>query len=1097
MKKFVLLLSGMLSICLTVRSQQVYINEFMASNATTIADGTGAYEDWIEIYNPNSFSVSIGGYYVTDDLNNPTKYQLPTGSTQTTLAANGFLILWASDFVSRGPTHLPFKLAADGEQIGIYRPISNTFVVVDSLSFGAQRTDISRGRQPNGAATWLFFQKSANNTSPGTSNNGKTGYTEFLMAPVFSQAGGFYTSDVNLSLTSPDSTVTIYYTLDGSDPDPTKPNSVTFAYKNSYPERPSDPYGPFLTGSYQTFPYSTSIAISDRTSSPNKESVKSGSAETPPTYFPTTPVFKGTVVRAVAYKPNAIASDIVTQTYFVTPATARFSMPVVSIALTEKHFFDYNTGIYTPGLGFDTWRATYPTETATICTEGNYSKRDDAWERSGNVEFFVNNSPVINQLVELRINGGCSRAFPRKSLRLYGNTDFKYPFFSNRPASQFYNRLLLRNGGNDWTYSLIIDAYMQTMVRHLRFDTQANRPSVVFVNGEYWGVHALYERYDRFYINRNYTVDPDSVDMAEIAYATGPFEATEGDLVRFDALATYFATTNPVNYSYVNTQIDVDNFADYQIAEIYSANTDWPDNNVQLWRKRTSQYVPNAPIGHDGRWRWMMKDMDFGLSFAQSFTHNTVNLATETNNYTLVFRRLLDIPAFKSYFINRYADLLNTTFNPTRTVDLLTAFKTEYDPAMPEHFDRWKSGNTYSGWQTNLNTIQTFAEQRPAYARDHIRTKFGLTANRSLTVNVSNQAQGYVKVNTIDILPSTVGVAATPYPWTGIYFQGNPITLVAKAQPGYMFLYWKEANTIIATDTALTFNPTANRSLLAVFDLDTRFDARPNAFNLLACAYRFDSWVPTSLSATYPSNMHFVSMDAVDPPLTASIADTVTGGYNFSSRTRITGLGAQGISFINTGNANPGYIGGQLGGALLALRTTGLTQASIQWTGGTVTPNARQYAIRLRYRLGDSGLFQDLLDGANNPVEYVRNATAGHSQVIGPVALPANLLNKPYVQLLWQYYWTSVGTSGARDELRLDDIIISRGSCESVASGSWSASSTWSCGRVPTLCDAVRINDGHIVTLSIPNAVAKQVEFGSNAKLQHTTSTAALFLQQN
>ena len=1098
MKKSLLYLIVWLWFSVPATSQQLYINEIMASNGHALADSTGTFEDWFEIYNPNAFAVDIAGYYVTDNLSNKTKYQLVTGSNKTIIPANGYLVLWASEALDRGVTHVNFKLSADGEAVGLYRPNGASVTTVDEVTFGAQRTDVSWGRKPDGTSNWLFF--ATTDISPGASNNARTGYSTVMAPPTFSQIGGFYTTNFNLTLTSPDPSAIIYYTLDGSDPDPTNLNVNTFQYKNSYPELPWNPLGGFLTGSYQTQSYSVPIPVSDRTNDANKLSIKSSTFNFSPNYFPNTSQFKGTVVRAVAYKANALVSGITTQTYFVTPTgPARYTIPVVSIATNEKNYFDYTTGIYTAGKTFDDWRTANSGSFPDLCTVGNFSNEGPTWERPGNVEFFLNNSSIINQSVGLRIHGNCSVSEPRKSVRLYGDSDFAYPFFSNRPANQFYNRLILRNGGNDWTYSLITDVLMQRMVQHLKFDTQSNRPSVVFVNGEYWGVHSLYERYDKYYVNRNYGVGIDSVDMVSTRLN---YIADEGTLDKYIDMVTYFINTTPVSYSYVNTLMDVDNFTDYQISEIYATNTDWPYNNQALWRKQTSQYLPNAPYGHDGRFRWMMKDMDYGLSAQNSYTHNTLEYATSStafyHDYTQMFRQLLDLPEYKSRFINRYADLLNTTFNPTRVVDLVNTVQQEYQPYMTEHFARWHNDTTYNDWLANVDHIKTFVQQRPTYARDHIRNKFGLTSNWNVTVDVSNTTQGYVKVNTIDILPTTIGVPATPYPWTGIYFQDNAIRIVAKAKPGYKFVSWNEGATVISTDTAYSYNPTSNRSFTALFDLDNSFNSNPVSYVLSNCDYRFEAWSASAPATTYPPNMQFVSMNQEDPTLMATFtkADTVKGAYNYSSSTRINGLSANGISFINTGGTNPGYVATALGGAVLALNTLGLPEAYVQWTGGTVTPNPRQYAIRLRYRLGDSGPFTDLLNGANQPVEYVRNATAGHSQVIGPVALPANLLNKPYVQLLWQYYSTGIGTSGARDQLRLDDIIITRGKCQSLASAPWNAASTWSCGRVPTLCDEVIIKTGHQVSLPIPNGMAKSIQLESNAKLIYTTPSASVRLQK-
>ncbi|MBN8823481.1 CotH kinase family protein [Spirosoma sp.] len=1093
MKTITALTIFFLCINFSARSQQLYINELMASNQTTLADQTGAFEDWFEIYNPNSFSVNIAGYFITDNLTNPTKYQFVSGSTKTIIPANGFLLVWASGQTNRGADHIGFSLSASGEQLGLYQPDGTT--VVDTLRFGPQRADISWGRQPNGSASWVYFQKA--NSTPKASNNGKTGYTAWLAGPTFSQAGGFYSTGFNLALSASDPTATIYYTLDGSDPDPTNPNSVTYTYKNRYTEQPGQPSGPLLTGSYQTFPYSTTIAITDQTSSPNKLSVKSSTWNYTPTYFPTSPVFKGTVVRAVVYKPDAIPSDIVTQTYFVSPSLPRYNIPVVSVSLNEKHLFDYNTGIYTAGKTFDTWRAANPSAGTSFCTTGNFFNEGDDWERPGNVEFFINNASVINQPIGLRTHGGCSRSVPRKSVRLYGSSEFAYPFFDNRPTNVVYDRLLLRNGGNDWDYTTLVDAFGQTMVRHLPFDTQSNRPVALFFNGEYWGVSNLYERYDRFYINQNYGVATDSVDMVEVSQYT--YEPTEGDLTSFTALKNYFMNTSPVNYTYVQTLMDVESFADYQMSEIFVANTDWPHNNLSMWRKRTSQYKPNAPRGHDGRWRWMIRDLDWGITGQNYAQKNVFPTALDTGQdaeFTVYLRRLLAIPAFKTYFINRYADLLNTTFNPTRTTALLTSMQQQYQPNMAEHFNRWITNTSYNGWLGNIGNMMNFLQVRPDSVRKHIRQQFSLSANRSLTLNVSDTARGYVNVNSITILPSTVGVPQQPYPWTGIYFQGNAVTITARAKPGYKFVRWTEANASISTDSVYTFNPSANRSLTAVFDLDESFNSFPAAYSLATCDYQLDQWPDSAPAGSYPPNMVFVSMNQEDPTLSATISNTVTGAYNFTSRTRINGLNQNGFSFINTGNnnTNPGYVASTLGGALLAIRTSGLNEAYVQWTAGTVTPNVKQYRIRLRYRVGDSGPFTDVLDSQNNPVEYVRSATAGDSQVLGPVALPATVLNKPYVQLLWQYYWTGVG-SNARDELRIDDIIISRGPCQSLASGLWSSASTWSCGRVPTLCDLVQIQDGHTVTITIPNAKAKRIQFGTNARLTFDNATASVQTQ--
>ena len=149
-------------------------------------------------------------------------------------------------------------------------------------------------------------------------------------------------------------------------------------------------------------------------------------------------------------------------------------------------------------------------------------------------------------------------------------------------------------------------------------------------------------------------------------------------------------------------------------------------------------------------------------------------------------------------------------------------------------------------------------------------------------------------------------------------------------------------------------------------------------------------------------------------------SDNVEYPYRLTRRTRLTGWGADGITFINTGR------GRDLGAALLALNTTGSDSIIVSWTAGTILPNSREYAIRLQYRVGAYGAFSDVTDNAGEVVEYVRHDTERHFQFMEPVLLPEEVNNKRYVQLRWKYYHVS-GTGGPRAELLLDNILVTAG----------------------------------------------------------------------
>jgi hypothetical protein len=138
----------------------LFINEFMADNEVTVADENGNYSDWIEIFNGDDVNVYLGDIYLTDNFNDPDKWQMP----DVILPAGGFILIWADGTATPGTVHASFRLAKEGEEIGLY---SADLLVIDSLSFGEQREDVSTGRRSDGAAEILILTTA----TPGGSNN--------------------------------------------------------------------------------------------------------------------------------------------------------------------------------------------------------------------------------------------------------------------------------------------------------------------------------------------------------------------------------------------------------------------------------------------------------------------------------------------------------------------------------------------------------------------------------------------------------------------------------------------------------------------------------------------------------------------------------------------------------------------------------------------------------------------------------------------------------------------------------------------------------------------------------------------------------------
>ena len=980
----------------------IFIYEFMASNSMVeVYAGNSSY-DWIEIKNTQEFPVDISGYFITDNFNTPTKVKLPNSPGLLTIPPNGFLTLICSDNTSLGPNHIVLGLSAQGESIAIFAPDGVT--LVDSIRFQRQIENISYGRDRNNIENWKFFKT----PSPNSENSLIDFYDSIISPPSFSHSGGIYQSSFELGISSNDPNTIIYYTLDGSDPDPLNINGKTYEYKNEL-------FGGMLNDQINTYIYSSSITIEDRSNFPNKISNKSSSfiRNSNNFYFPNQPVSKGTVVKAIAYKPNAL-SEVGVNSYFIFENNNKYSLPITSISLDEDKLFDYFKGFYTPGV---------LCASTDECATGNYSL---STRYSGFFEFFDQGEIKVHRPVELAINGGCTRAFPRKTLRIYGGTDFNYPFFSDYPNRNHRN-ILLRNSGNNWDIQLFKDVANQKIMDGLNFGKQESRPSIVFLNGEYWGIHNIRERIDEHYLNELFNVPKDSLDLIEISFGAS---ANEGDLSVYQSMInfiTYNDLSNNIAFDSVKNFLDIDNFIDYQISNIFVSNRDWPSNNVRLWRKKVKVFNQAFVGPSDGRFRFILYDTDLTL---ENFSDiNIAGLINSNSEYTLLFRKLLENQIFKNNFLSRFADILNTNFIPDRTVSIINNFKSIYDPEIIEHGNRWNTPNL-SEWNGGVQSMVDFYNYRPQAEREQLIQYFGLEDQRTIQINVSSSSEGYIKINTINILPSTPGVPEQPYPWMGIYFKTIPVKIVAIPKKGFKFKHWLLNDNIFSTSASITVTLDNNKSFTAIFEeYVLSSNPFPIAKTLNACGYRFSEWQSSSPSGVFPSNMAFyyllpINTNQSETELTDTLGGVTYGFYNLTKSTRINGLGSQGISLVNTGGGNTGYPAGKLGGIVLAISTLNQDSVFISWVGGTIAPNVKSYGIRLQYRVGDLSDFKDIFDENGSPIEYKRNIVAGHQFQYENIKLPSETQNKPYVQLLWRYYFYGNEASGARAELRIDDIIV-------------------------------------------------------------------------
>lgn len=563
--------------------------------------------------------------------------------------------------------------------------------------------------------------------------------------------------------------------------------------------------------------FDTPLFITSRQGDPNlislipTNNITGGSEAWQP---PAGEIFKINTIRARAFAPRMEPSQTNSASYIVDPAgPSRFSIPVVSVMANNGAFFHPDTGIYVFG------------------NNNNYFQEGDAWERLVHFEFFEEDGNLaFGQNLGVRTHGGTTRNRPRKTLRFYARDEYgeswvNYQLFSTKPIYQF-KRFLLRNSGNDWDQAIFRDAFMQSLIHDVtKVDLQYSRPVIVFLNGEYWGVHNVRDRFDSRFIETHYGLGEMEYSMLE---NNAVFDNGNPDGVAHYLEMISFLQNNSMNvaanYAALQTRMDVESFVDHQVAEIYFMNTDWPGNNLQYWRKMIPSYQPDAPYGHDGRWRWMIKDTDFGFGLNFGYVpgvnegpaHNTLAFALATNGpswpnpawSTLIFRRLSENQQFRYHLINRFCDLFNTVFKEDYVLNQLEEHRQMYLPEMEEHILRWRTPNSVNNWHEQVNRMANFAEQRPGYLKNYLRSQFGLGDMAAITVSTSNATQGGIRLNRLQ--PGQIS-----YPFTGSYFKNVPIEVEAVPQPGFRFSHWEGLPA--GTPALATVNLTKDTSIVAWF----------------------------------------------------------------------------------------------------------------------------------------------------------------------------------------------------------------------------------------------------------------------------------------
>ena len=793
----------------------LYINEFMASNATTLCDSFGSYSDWIELYNSTDTDMDISGFGISDNLSQPMKYRFPDG---TTIAAKGYLVVFCSgnEGMQNGELHAPFGLRSYGEDVVIANRAGR---IIDSYSFKNQETDVSMARIPDGAGEF----QSNSQPSPGYPNTG-AGYSAFDAANRL-PLGGVYISEFGGSTgsvatdwvelhNSTGSAVSLAgYGLSNNPKNPAKwvfpdisiePGEYLLLYATGSADKAQkknlklnfcisstgetlfffDPGGKLIDklsagrmrsgqsygrdGSDNRFYYAEPTpgaqngkgyegitqlpafsvtpgiydnAVTVAITAGEGETIRYTTDCTTPNassevYSGELSISKNSVIRAAAFRDGYLSGDVATATYLFRSDGVNHALPVVTLVTDPDNLWNSKTGIYATGDQFDPDAASYAdTLQSATYYQAKFATEeqvDTIWEKPAAFSLFDDNGKqVFTQNVGIRIAGSFGRGRAQKGFNViarkeYGKGSMEYPFFENRPYTE-YKAVVLRAGAQDQNRSKIRDELASGLLEGTDINIlyQAYRPTVLYLNGEYWGVYFMKEKRNRFFVAQHENTE----NNVDLAIGKGFKQRSYGDNSDWVSLYEY-ATSHDLSsaeaYAYVSERMDVDSFRDYMIAEIYNGNTD--TYNFQYYRLK------------GGKWKFIFYDFCWGF---QSPGHETLAFRMGKTPSDVcsakLFAAMLQNKGWRDSFCRRFGELLNTAFAPERVSALIDELYGYVEPEIKREREKFNKDTfmgvkqpntnlgTYEGFQSEISKLKDFAQRRPEELKRQLQSNLGLS----------------------------------------------------------------------------------------------------------------------------------------------------------------------------------------------------------------------------------------------------------------------------------------------------------------------------------------------------------------------------------
>lgn len=524
-------------------------------------------------------------------------------------------------------------------------------------------------------------------------------------------------------------------------------------------------------------------------------------------------------LRARAFYASLDPSPVTTASYFIGETTA---LPIMDLVLPPSYLFDPVTGIYV-----------------------NYEESGDAWERPCHVALISPSGADVREAdCGIRLHGGSSRDSAKKSFRLYFRSSYGLsswnlaPYWTHSPDPTV-DTLVLRGAANDCF--LVPSSTQRDEATYLRDQLMRDWHAALghragdgfyvalHINGQYWGLYNPNER-----INDNLCEDTFGGSEWDVVKGTWNStiryhtEVVDGDLAAFNELIAWADSHDlsvPANYAELQQRIDLDNFLEWFVLNIFGQNHDWPQNNFVAARRRDQAGARWRFFENDAEWAMGLRDTGWqrdSLAWALDPTfYKTHNPGTGSAPLSRLFANIVGgtiyvgqggvnvplvragNPEGRSRFVRLFQDALNFELAPETTRPQLAAAGALVQAEITREANRWwnqsplnpdkPADQLISGWSSALGRMDLFLANRPGYVRGLIRDRFGLAGMQTLSISRSGGGTGRVSVN---------GHLVTP-PWSGVFFAGQPIELAPVADLDSHFQSWTGA--VSGTEPSQTF----------------------------------------------------------------------------------------------------------------------------------------------------------------------------------------------------------------------------------------------------------------------------------------------------